>query len=107
MHGVLIEATWMDARAHAIESVMSTTSNSLTERIAGEAARLIFSRLLDAQKPDAAAAREPLLHASFLGGVALNAGVVLGHKPQLRPRGALRPEPRCGARASCTDIDRC
>ena len=75
----ILAATALDALSHAIESMMSTTSNSLTELIAGEAARLIFTHLLEAQSPDAAASRETLLYASFLGGVALNAGVVLGH----------------------------
>jgi alcohol dehydrogenase class IV len=75
----VLAATALDALSHAIESMMATTSNPLTELFASEAARLILANLLNAQNPDASAAREALLYASFLGGVALNAGVVMGH----------------------------
>ena len=57
---------------------MSTTSNELTWMFSAEAARRIFASLPGAYRGDADA-RSDLLYASFLAGVSLNAGVVLGH----------------------------
>jgi alcohol dehydrogenase class IV len=74
----VLAATALDALSHAIESMMSTTSNELTWQFSGEAARRIFSILPRAFDGDAEA-RSDLLYASFLAGVALNAGVTLGH----------------------------
>lgn len=75
----IVAATALDALAHAVESMMSTVSNPLTELFAVEAARLIIENLPAAQAPDGQSARGLLLYASFLSGVALNAGVVVGH----------------------------
>jgi alcohol dehydrogenase class IV len=74
----VVAATALDALSHAIESMMSSTSNELTWLFSGEAARRIFARLPAAYEGDAKA-RSELLYASFLAGVSLNAGVVLGH----------------------------
>jgi alcohol dehydrogenase class IV len=74
----VVAATALDALSHAIESMMSTASNELTWMFSGEAARRIFASLPPAYEGDPAA-RSELLYASFLAGVSLNAGVVLGH----------------------------
>lgn len=74
----VVASTALDALSHAIESMMSSTSNELTWTFSGEAARRIFASLPKAYEGDAAA-RSELLYASFLAGVSLNAGVVLGH----------------------------
>jgi alcohol dehydrogenase class IV len=74
----VVASTALDALSHSIESMMSSTSNELTWLFSGEAARRIFARLPAAYEGDAQA-RSELLYASFLAGVSLNAGVVLGH----------------------------
>lgn len=75
---MVVASTALDALAHAIESMMSTTSNELTWIFSREAAKRVMSSLQSAYEGDPAA-RSDLLFASFLAGVALNAGVVLGH----------------------------
>jgi alcohol dehydrogenase class IV len=75
----VVASTALDALSHAIESMMSTTSNQLTWQFSGQAARAIFSRLLGAVDGTDPGARDELLYASFLAGVSLNAGVVVGH----------------------------
>lgn len=74
----VLAATALDALSHALESMMSSTSNELTWLFSGEAAQRIFARLLPAYRGDRPA-RSDLLYASFLAGVSLNAGVTLGH----------------------------
>jgi alcohol dehydrogenase class IV len=74
----VIASTALDALSHSIESMMSTSSNELTWMFSGEAARRIFSSLPNAYNGDASAIAD-LLYSSFLAGVSLNAGVVLGH----------------------------
>jgi alcohol dehydrogenase class IV len=74
----VVAATALDALSHSIESMMSSSSNELTRLFSGEAARRIFARLPAAYEGDAEA-RAELLYASFLAGVSLNAGVVVGH----------------------------
>jgi len=74
----VVASTALDALSHSVESMMSTASNELTWMFSGEAARRIFSSLPPAYDGDASA-RSDLLYASFLAGVSLNAGVVLGH----------------------------
>lgn len=74
----VIASTALDALSHSIESMMSTTANELTWMFSGEAARRIFSSLPAAFGGDTSAIAD-LLYASFLAGVSLNAGVVLGH----------------------------
>jgi alcohol dehydrogenase class IV len=74
----VVASTALDALSHSIESMMSSASNELTWMFSGEAARRIFASLPAAYGGDASA-RSELLYASFLAGVSLNAGVVLGH----------------------------
>lgn len=74
----VLAATALDALSHAIESMMSTSSNELTWIFSGEAARRIIDRLPAAFDGDREA-RSDLLFASFLAGVSLNASVTLGH----------------------------
>lgn len=74
----VVAATALDALSHALESATSSTSNRLTRQFSVQAARIIFDRLRPALSGDLEA-RGDLLHASFLAGVSLNAGVVLGH----------------------------
>ncbi len=74
----VVASTGMDALAHAVESMMSTVRNDLTWMFSTEAAGRIFERLPAAHEGDQDA-RSELLYASFLAGVSLNAGVVLGH----------------------------
>jgi alcohol dehydrogenase class IV len=73
-------ATGMDALAHAIESSLSTTSTPLTASMGLRAAELLYHWLPVAyREPDDLRARRATLYGAFLAGVALNAGVVLGH----------------------------
>ncbi|MDQ2637434.1 MAG: iron-containing alcohol dehydrogenase, partial [Actinomycetota bacterium] len=74
----VVAATALDALSHALESMMSTTCNHLTWRFSVDAARIIFDQLRPACAGDREA-RAELQYASFLAGVSLNAGVVLGH----------------------------
>jgi alcohol dehydrogenase class IV len=74
----VLAATALDALCHALESMMSSTSNDLTWQFSAEAARRIFAELPAAFEGDPHA-RSELLFASFLAGVSLNAGVTLGH----------------------------
>jgi alcohol dehydrogenase class IV len=73
-------ATGMDALAHAIESSMSTTSTPLTASMSLRAAELLYHWLpVACREPQDLRARRATLYGAFLAGVALNAGVVLGH----------------------------
>lgn len=74
----VVAATAMDALSHALESMLSKTSNDLTWQFASKAAQTVFARLEAAVQGDSDA-KSDLLYAAFLAGVALNAGVVLGH----------------------------
>ncbi len=74
----VVASTALDALSHALESAMSTTSNDLTWQFSVRASRIVFDRLRPALEGDLEA-RGDLLYASFLAGVSLNAGVVLGH----------------------------
>ncbi|NHC21891.1 iron-containing alcohol dehydrogenase [Nocardioides sp. IC4_145] len=74
----VVASTALDALSHALESAMSTTSNDLTRQFSVRASQIIFDRLRPALGGDREA-RGDLLYASFLAGVSLNAGVVLGH----------------------------
>ncbi len=71
-------STGMDALAHATESVMSTTSSPITELHAFEAIRIIVADLPAAYDGDIEATGR-VQWAAYLAGLALNAGVVLGH----------------------------
>jgi alcohol dehydrogenase class IV len=74
----VVASTALDALSHAVESMLSTTTNELTWVFSAEAARRVFEFLPAAYAGDHRA-RGELLYASFLAGVSLNAGVVLGH----------------------------
>lgn len=71
-------STGLDALAHAAESVLSTSSTALTEHNAIEAIRIAMAELTAAYEGDADATGRMLV-AAYLAGLALNAGVVLGH----------------------------
>jgi alcohol dehydrogenase class IV len=71
-------STGMDALAHATESVMSTTRSPITELHAFEAIRIIVADLAAAYDGDIEATGR-VQWAAYLAGLALNAGVVLGH----------------------------
>jgi alcohol dehydrogenase class IV len=75
----VIASTALDALSHCLESMMSTSAHDLTWHFAAKAARIVLERLPAAYEGTSDAARGDLLYASFLAGVALNAGVVLGH----------------------------
>lgn len=74
----VIAATGMDALAHAVESLMSTTCSPMTAHHAFRAIELLVSGLEPAVGGDRAALAS-CLWAAHLAGQALNAGVVLGH----------------------------
>lgn len=71
-------STGMDALAHAVESLLSSTSTPLTEAHAYEAIRVITTDLPAAYDGDEAATGR-VLYGAYHGGLALNAGAVLGH----------------------------
>jgi alcohol dehydrogenase class IV len=73
-------ATGLDALAHAVESTLSTSSTPLTASMGIRAAELLHHWLPVAHDdPGDLRARRGTLYGAFLAGVALNAGVVLGH----------------------------
>ena len=76
--GPVVAATGMDAMAHAIESILSTNRSGFTVALARQAVRILVADLADAAAGDAPA-RARTLYAAHLAGLALNAGVVLGH----------------------------
>lgn len=76
--GGVVGSTGMDALAHAVESVMSTTRSQMSQLVAFEAMRVIVSSLRPAHEGDRDA-RERMQWGSHLAGLALNAGVVIGH----------------------------
>ena len=74
-------ATGLDALSHAVESLMSVDSNPVTESLALEAVKLIFSSLEAVyQNGDNISARSNMALASVMAGAAFgNAGVCAGH----------------------------
>lgn len=78
--GPVVASTGMDAIAHAAESMMSTTRSVLSVAAAEQALRILLDALPVAVADSGhAGAREAALWGSHLAGLALNAGVVLGH----------------------------
>jgi alcohol dehydrogenase class IV len=85
--------TGLDALSHCLEGTLSTNATALTDAVAAQGAGLIFGALRRActarTRPGAGAgrplessdpeARAHMLLAAYLGGLALNAGMVLGH----------------------------
>lgn len=79
MPGRLVAGTGFDALSHALEAFMSRRSSPLSDLFAVEAARLIFGNLARAVR-GSREAREAMLYASMLAGVAINqAGSTLVH----------------------------
>lgn len=74
----VVASTGLDALAHASESILSTTSTSLTETHAVAAIDLVIANLPAAYDGDVDATGRLLL-AAYHAGLSLNAGVVLGH----------------------------
>jgi len=72
--------TGMDALSHAVESLLTTDSNPLTEAVAFEAIRLVFRFLRIAYvHGDDLQARLGMAYAAALGGLAVNAGASWAH----------------------------
>ena len=72
--------TGMDALSHAIEGILSLRCNPVVEGIALQAIRLVHENLVPAFcNGNDLVARENMCVAAMLGGMCLNAGVVLGH----------------------------
>lgn len=72
-------ATGMDALSHAIESTLSTSASALSMSAGSEAAGLLSCWLPRAFHGGELPSRRGTLYGAYLAGVALNAGVVLGH----------------------------
>src|SRR5205807_8191979 len=72
--------TGLDALSHCMEGTLSTNATALTDQMAAQGTGLIFGALRRAcgANPDPAA-RAHMLLAAYLGGLSLNAGMVLGH----------------------------
>lgn len=75
----VVASTGMDALAHAIESMLSENRSLLTLGAAAHATELLLTYLEAAVVDRDAHARGQLLYAAHFAGMALNAGVVLGH----------------------------
>ncbi len=72
--------TGMDALSHCIEAILSTNGNALTDSLALQGVRLVHAYLPRAvENGSDLEARANMLVAAFLGGLALNAGMVVGH----------------------------
>ena len=79
MPGRLVASTGFDALSHALEAFISRRASPLSNLFALEAARIILSNLPSAVK-GSREARELMLYASMLAGVAINqAGSTLAH----------------------------
>lgn len=74
----VVASTALDALAHASEALLSLQSTPLTESASLEAIELVVGNITAAYEGDAEATGR-LLHAAYRAGLALNAGVVLGH----------------------------
>ncbi|HTD46228.1 MAG TPA: iron-containing alcohol dehydrogenase, partial [bacterium] len=72
--------TGLDALSHCMEGTLSTNATALTDQMAAQGIGLIFGALRRAcgAHPDPAS-RAHMLLAAYLGGLSLNAGMVLGH----------------------------
>jgi alcohol dehydrogenase len=76
----LTASTGMDALSHALEAVMSINANPITDSLALQAVRLIFTYLPNAFNSGDVESRYGMSLASLAAGMALrNAGVCLGH----------------------------
>jgi len=76
----LTASTGLDALSHALEAVMSINANPITDSLALQAIRLIFTYLSEAYRSGNAESRYGMSLSSLISGIALaNAGVCLGH----------------------------
>jgi alcohol dehydrogenase class IV len=72
--------TGLDALSHCIEGILSTNASALTDTVAGQGVGLIFRALPRACRAGTdPTARADMLLAAYMGGLALNAGMVVGH----------------------------
>lgn len=72
--------TGLDALSHCIEGMLSTNASALTDLAAIEGIRMIFEALPAAHaRGSDAEARAGMMLAAYMGGLTLNAGMVLGH----------------------------
>ncbi|HLW60987.1 MAG TPA: iron-containing alcohol dehydrogenase [bacterium] len=72
--------TGLDALSHCIEGMLSTNATGLTDLMATQGIELIFRALPRAYADgNDAAARADMLLAAYMGGLTLNAGMVVGH----------------------------
>jgi len=79
MPGRLVASTGFDALSHALEAFLSRRASPLSNLFAVEAARLVLSNLALAVR-GSREAREAMLYASMLAGIAINqAGSTLAH----------------------------
>lgn len=74
----VVASTGMDAVAHAVESILSTNRSSFSLAAAGRALALLRDELEPAAAGDPRA-KSRVMYAAHLSGLALNAGVVVGH----------------------------
>jgi alcohol dehydrogenase class IV len=73
-------STGLDALSHAIEALLATSASALTARMSLEALELLATALPQAFADGSDLhARRGTLYGAYLAGLALNAGVVLGH----------------------------
>ena len=76
----LTASTGLDALSHALEAILSVHSNPITDALALQAVKLIFSNLLDAYRSGEPENRYGMSLGSLMAGMAFgNAGVCLGH----------------------------
>jgi len=76
----LTASTGLDALSHALEAIMSVNANPITDSLALEAVRLIFTHLPRAYRTSDAESRYGMSMGSLIAGMAFgNAGVCLGH----------------------------
>lgn len=72
--------TGMDALSHCVEALLSTTGSALTDAAAVRGIQIVREHLQAAcTRGEDLAVRAQMQVAAFLGGFALNAGMVLGH----------------------------
>jgi alcohol dehydrogenase class IV len=72
--------TGLDALSHCVEGMLSTNATGLTDLVAAQGISLILGALPRAYGSGGdAEARAEMLLAAYMGGLALNAGMVLGH----------------------------
>jgi len=79
MPGRLVAGTGFDALSHAVEAFLSRRATPISDLFAREAAKLILENLAEAVR-GSREAREAMLYASMLAGVAINhAGTTMVH----------------------------